>query len=460
VSTRNGRDEGWSRSTERRSQHPGPHPNRDLGNRSPYPRRLDDAHMSSVLSRALAEGILQSSDCAAVFYDLTHLDSALCALRDSFPSTALHAAAVKANPLIEVLKRIRAAGHGAEVASIGELQLALAAGFAPSDIVFDSPVKTGGELSLALASGVMVSANSLAELARIGHICSVENAAALVSVRINPEVGSGAISGTSVAVRRSKFGVSLLDCRSEIVRAFSEYPWLAGLHVHVGSQGMASDQLLQGVGAVYDLCIESIGVSRLSFFNIGGGLPVKYHESDSPMCFDEYAHSLRKRCPALFTSDIRLVTEFGRSLHAGAGWVASRVEYVQDHPCGSPTVLTHVGADMFLRKAYRPDEWHHDMSVCDSAGHLRRGPPRTFDIAGPLCFAGDFLGRDVALPEDLQEGDYLLIHDAGAYTFGMWSVYNSRFFPAILGYEDEGVSFQHLRRRQTTSELVRFWSRG
>jgi diaminopimelate decarboxylase len=244
----------------------------------------------------------------------------------------------------------------------------------------------------------------------------------------------------------------------ELIHAFSKYPWLTGVHVHIGSQGMSREQLVAGVAAVYDFTVELRQSFEIRVFNIGGGLPAKYREAEAPIGFEEYALALRDRCPALFTKDVSLVSEFGRSVHASCGWVASQVEYRVDYGDSIPTLLVHVGADMFLRKAYRPADWHHDLSVCDAAGHLRTGGPRHFRVAGPLCFAADYVDRDAALPEDVREGDYVLIHDAGAYTFGMWSLYNSRQFPAIIGYEGQGKRFLQLRRRQSIEEIVEFWS--
>jgi diaminopimelate decarboxylase len=223
---------------------------------------------------------------------------------------------------------------------------------------------------------------------------------------------------------------------------------------------MSREQLLSGVSAVYDLFIELRKSANVRVFNIGGGLPAKYRNSDTPTEFNEYAISLAERCPVLFESEISLITEFGRSLHASCGWVASKIEYVIEHDNGAATLIVHIGADMFLRKAYRPDDWHHDLSVCDPTGKLRDGKVKSFRVAGPLCFAGDYLSRGVLLPEDTTEGDYLIIHDAGAYTFSMWSLYNSRQFPAIIGYWGEGNEFQHLKSRQSVEQIVDFWSTG
>ncbi len=415
--------------------------------------------MSATLSRAIAGGVIGDSGEVVVFYDLSRLDAMLGSVRNSFPANALHTVAVKANPVVEVLRRIQRVGYGAEVASIGELHLALAAGFPVEAIVFDSPVKTRAELEIALKLGIKINANSLAELDRINTLYSALESRSPIGVRINPETGMGAIAATSVAVQRSKFGVSLRESRAALQRAFSEYPWLTGLHLHIGSQGISREQLIDGAGAVYDFFIELRERARIRFFNIGGGLPVKYKESDKPIYFSDYATLLRERCPALFAPEVVVVTEFGRALHAGCGWVAAKVEYVIEHDSGA-TLIVHVGADMFVRKAYNPADWHHDISVCDSKGQLRTGPEREFSVAGPLCFAGDYLNRSVSLPVNVSEGDYIIVHDSGAYTFSMWSMYNSRQFPAVIGYDEADGNFHRLRPRQSLEQIVDFWESG
>lgn len=421
--------------------------------------RLSAEAMSAALSRAIAEGAIGSSDDAVVFYNLSRLQEMLRSVRTSFPPNALHTVAVKANPLVEILRRIRRSDYGAEVASIGELRLALAAGFSAETIVFDSPVKTRAELELALKFGIKINANSLGELARINTLYSALGSRSPVGVRINPETGMGAIAATSVAVQYSKFGVSLRESRAALNRAFSEYPWLTGLHLHIGSQGTSREQLIQGAGAVYDFFVELRERARIRYFNIGGGLPAKYKEPDKPIQFSEYATLLRERCPALFAPEVVLVTEFGRALHASCGWVAAKVEYVIEHDSQS-TLIVHVGADMFLRRAYRPEDWYHDITVCDAKGRLRTGPEREFSVAGPLCFAGDYLNRSILLPANVSEGDYIIVHDSGAYTFSMWSMYNSRQFPAVVGYNGADGSFHGLKQRQSLEQIVDFWDAG
>lgn len=424
----------------------------------PPSHRLTGSDMSAVLSQALDGGSLLNLGETVVFYDLSRLTGTLQRLKQAFPSTAMHAIATKANPVVEILKHISFAGHGAEVASLGELALASAAGFPSNRIIFDSPAKTLNELELALRMGVSINANSLDELKRIESLFRLTDSRSRVGIRVNPEIGAGTIETTSVAAKHSKFGVSLSLNRSALMRAFADYPWLNGLHVHIGSQGMSKEQLLAGVSAIFELFTDARQHATPHVFNIGGGLPAQYRDTEVPMQFEEYSVALRERIPELFGDDVSIVTEFGRSVHASCGWVATKVEYVSDPFDDIPTVFVHVGADMFLRKAYRPDDWHHDISVCDQSGRLRTGEGKIYQLAGPLCFAGDFIDRHVYLPRDIREGDYVLIHDAGAYTFGMWSMYNSRLFPPIIAYGERSGAFRCIRRRQTPEDIVAFWA--
>jgi diaminopimelate decarboxylase len=117
-----------------------------------------------------------------------------------------------------------------------------------------------------------------------------------------------------------------------------------------------------------------------------------------------------------------------------------------------------VGADLFLRKCYNPADWHHHITVTDKHGNIKTGiDPVKYTVAGPLCFAGDVLATDLELPV-VEEGDFLILHDAGAYTLSMWSRYNSRQMPVVIGYHETGNDFEILRRRETPDDLLEFWS--
>ncbi|MDO9255465.1 MAG: hypothetical protein Q7U54_08140 [Bacteroidales bacterium] len=426
---------------------------------------LSKEDMSSVLSKAFKDKTLFSPDDTAIlFYNLNFIQEKISDLQNLFPESALHAIAVKANPLTKILAKMQTFGVGAEVASLPEFHLAEMAGFAPETIVFDSPCKTKSEIEYALKAGVHLNADSFDELDRIGEILKTIRSKSIVGVRINPQVGTGTIKSTSVAGDISKFGIPVNDNREKIIACFLKYDWLTGVHVHIGSQGCPVPLVIEGIRKVLDLALEinerlklNSAQNRIETFDIGGGLPVSYHPEIQPVSMEQYLAMLKTACPELFNGQFRLITEFGRYIYANSGWVASKVEYVKREP-GYTIIMTHVGADLFLRKSYNPADWHHHITVVDKNGNLKTGTDATkYIVAGPLCFASDVIARDLELPV-VEEGDYILIHDAGAYTLSMWSRYNSRQMPKVAGYYTENKGFEILKDRETKEDLYEFWS--
>lgn len=426
---------------------------------------LSNEEMSSAFKKALKnKTVTHPDDTAIVFYNLSSIQERIIDLQNLFPPNTLHAIAVKANPLTKILSGIKTMGVGAEVASLPELHLAEKAGFTPETIVFDSPAKTKAEIEYALKAGVHINADSFDELDRIGKILESGPSKSKIGVRINPQVGTGNIKSTSVAGAISKFGIPVNDNREEIIAYFMKYEWLRAIHVHIGSQGCPVPLIIDGIRKVLDLAIEvneklkrHLNQNLIDTYDIGGGLPVSYHPGINPVSIEQYAEMLKTSCPELFNDQFRLITEFGRYIHANAGWVASKVEYVK-RETDYNIIMTHVGADLLLRKCYNPDDWHHHITVTDKNGHLKTGSDTIkYMVAGPLCFAGDVIAWNLELPVT-EEGDYILIHDTGAYTLSMWSRYNSRQMPIVIGYSDENDAFEILKERESKEDLFEFWS--
>lgn len=440
------------------------------------------------LKSALSQGLIREQDTAVIFYDLDFLDDRLRHLSSCFPSSTLHGLAVKANPLLRVMEFARAAGEkthsniGVEAASMGEVLLALKCGYRPDQIVYDSPVKTLSELEFALIKGVHLNLDNLDELERVNKLLKTISSTSSVGIRINPQVGVGTILESSVAGEYSKFGVPIGSRRSELTAAFLNYPWLRGMHLHVGSQGCAMELLVNGIGILYDFAVELNGkrtnadLPPIDIFDIGGGLPISYRRDTPAPSMEAYVAAITKRAPGLFGNRVtesqsnrvtelqshpvtplsvfRLITEFGRWTYTNAGWTVSRVEYVKHDP-GINTLMIHVGAELFIRECLNPKDWQHEYTLFDRNGIRKQGiDPVPCNLAGPLCFSGDILAKGVTLPV-AEEGDYLVIHDTGGYTFSMWSHYNSRQTPRILGYS--GEKFDILRERQELEELAGFW---
>lgn len=422
-------------------------------------RSIDAARRDRVVEAAVRAGLVGPGRPAAGLVDADGLLESVAELRRAFPPDVpvLHTFAAKAAALVPVLGLLAGTGMGCEVASPGELAQALAAGFPPERIVLDSPAKTRAELAGALALGVAVNADNLAELERIDHLRG--ESPSVLGLRINPQVGEGTIGAMSTASATSKFGVPLRDpgARQAVLEAFAAYPWLSRLHVHVGSQGCSLELIAAGVRAVFELAEEVnavAGYAQVTGLDIGGGLPVNFDDDEIRPSHADYVAALREGVPGLFDGGYTLVTEFGRSLTAKNGFTAAVVEYVKDVG-GRRIALTHAGAHLATRTVFMPESWPLRIGVHDPGGRPKTGPSLVQDVAGPCCFAGDVVARARELPE-LAPGDVVVLYDTGGYYFSTpWS-YNSLARPAVHAFTTRGggVRFTEIRREQTVEEIL------
>lgn len=399
------------------------------------------------------------TDTSAVFYDVDHLSKQIELLKKAFPSNTFHTAAIKANPLIKILQKVKDLHLGAEAASEGELHIALNAGFANEQIVFDSPVKTYEELAFALKNNIHINADSLMELDRIARLKESIKSDSKIGLRINPQVGYGKILSTSLAGDYSKFGVPLKSNKNEILKYFEKYDWLSGIHMHIGSQGCDMDMLLDGIelGLKLILDIKETVIYQgrnVEFMDIGGGLPISYHHNVNPPDIMKYGKLVQNLLSFYELDNLKLITEFGRFLHANSGFIVSKIEYTK-HYKESNTLMIHSGADIMLRECLNPQNWYHEISLLDKNGQPKHSDKKLkYNIGGPLCFANDIVARNIELPK-AEEGDIIVIHDTGGYTFGMWSKYVSRAFPKIIGIEK--LSYEILRKKDRIKNIVNFW---
>ncbi|WP_089102448.1 hypothetical protein [Streptomyces hyaluromycini] len=424
--------------------------------------RRDDA-----VRAAVEQGLLGPDAPIVGLLDVKGIRASAAALRRAFeavaaPGTAiLHAFAVKANPLVPVVRLLAEAGLGAEVASAGELALARAAGMPAERTVFDAPAKTEAELREALALGVAVNADNPQELRRLDALVHTgSTTSSPLGIRVNPQVGAGTIGATSTATATSKFGVGLRDegAREWVVRTFAERPWLTRLHAHIGSQGIPLSLLARGVAETYALAEEinaRAGRRQVDTLDIGGGLSVNFASEATEPTYAQYARLLAEVVPGLFDGRYGLVTEFGRSLLARHGTVVARVEYTKSSG-GRRIAVTHAGVQVAPRTVYVPGAWPLRIAAYDAKGRPRQGAPVVQDVAGPACFAGDLLAEGRALPP-LEQGDLAAALDTGAYYFGSHYSYNSLARPGVYGFApdgDGGVAFAVVREPQTVAEVV------
>ncbi|MET9395243.1 diaminopimelate decarboxylase [Streptomyces sp. NPDC006624] len=420
------------------------------------------ARRDEAVRAAVEQGLLGPGSPLVGLLDVTGVRESAAELRSAFegvtaPGTpVLHAFAVKATPLVPVLRLLREEGVGAEVASPGELALARAAGVPPAMTVLDSPAKTRAELREALSLGIAVNADNPQELERIDALMRAGTSRSPLGIRVNPQVGGGAIGALSTATATSKFGVALRDegAREWVVRAYLDRPWLTRLHTHTGSQGIPLSLMAQGVAESYALAEEinrRAGRRQVDTLDIGGGLPVNFASDATTPTYAQYARTLAAQVPGLFDGRYGLVTEFGRSLLAKHGTVVARVEYAKTSG-GRAVAVTHAGVQVAARTVYAPGNWPLRIRAYDAKGRVKDGPVVVQDVAGPACFAGDLLAEGRSMPL-LEQGDYAAALDTGAYYFAHHYGYNSLVRPAVYGFWPDG-RFAVVRRAQSVEEVV------
>ncbi|MBX2881481.1 MAG: hypothetical protein KTR32_16165 [Granulosicoccus sp.] len=379
-------------------------------------------------------------DTALLIADVRVLAQRLNLLKQVFPEGTRHAVAIKTNPHKKILATILQHGFDLEAASIEEVELALVAGAQPQQIVFDSPVKTRAEIEQCAGySGMQINANMLSELQRYPthSVCQL-------GLRINPGIDTGAPDMYAVSTDESKFGVPIA-LTSEILAACLIHP-ITALHMHSGSQMSDLSVQLLAIQRLFELA-ETIDAHRaergknwrITTINIGGGLPAEDEPEQPVMC--HYATQVTELAKAYPAHQLR--TEFGQWTHRAAGYALSRVEYVGD--AAVPNIFVHLGADLFTRHVYAPGA-SLALKVLNPDGSEKTGPEQTCNIAGPLCFAGDYLARNIKLPA-IKEGDWLLISDVGANTYGLWSRHCSRAVPKVLAIDTQGAVTQWSERQ-------------
>ena len=387
------------------------------------------------------EGWIGEGDTSVLFHSWTQQKRYLDHLTTAFSHPrALHAVAIKTQPHVEILRRVVAWGYGLEAASMEEVQLARKAGCPPERIVFDSPVKTRREIEQCQEElhGIRFNVNTLEELHRLPSRPHFP-----VGIRINPMVETGAPSVYHVSHDESKFGVPIAQ-KSALLEAILAFP-VTQLHVHSGSSMARTESAVSAIRSVVDLAQEANGLlanagleRRIDTLDIGGGLMPEIL-TDSPSAMIAYAQALRGTCPELW--NYQLITEFGQWSYFYTGYAFSDVEYAVQRG-GTRVAYVHLGADFLLRDAYVKPRGIEFIPLGEAA---KRPIVRT-DMAGPLCFAGDYLQKEVLLPQ-LEEGDGLLMLNTGSNAYALWSRHCSRTIPAVLGVDSEAREIRRLSPR-------------
>ncbi len=352
---------------------------------------------------------------------------------------------LKANANRALLTVLRELGSGADVVSGGELHRAMRAGFRGHDIIFGGVGKTGQELREALKASVkLINVESEAELLLLEAVARELGVIAPVGFRINPEVTvENPHAYIATGSRGHKFGIPHDEALALAKVAKSlEHIDLIGLDMHVGSQLATLEPYRAGLDRLRELAerIAATGAS-LRYVDIGGGLPVRYDDGDPEPDLDAFARTIS---PAIASMNAELIVEPGRFFAAASGVLLARVLY-RKRSGGKDYVIADAGMSELLRPSHY-DAYH----LIESAKPT--GARAVVDVVGPVCESGDFLAQDREM-DDVEPGDLLAIHTAGAYGYVMSSNYNAR--PKAAEVMVDGAKFAVVTARESYDDLVR-----
>ncbi len=387
--------------------------------------------------------IAKAHGTPAYVYSRAAIETAWKAYDDAFAGVDhLVCYAVKANSNLAVLNLLARLGSGFDIVSEGELERVLRAGGRPDRIVFSGVGKTRHEIARALDAGISCfNVESEGELERINHVATHMNAVAQVSLRVNPDVDAQTHPYISTGLKENKFGIPLEDAERLYQRA-EAFPGLrfVGVDFHIGSQLTRTapfrDALERVLAMVDRLAAKSL---RLEHIDIGGGLGVRYQDEEPPSP-GAYAAEL---LPLLQDRGLKILMEPGRSIVANAGMLLTRVEYLKHTPHKNFAIIDAAMNDLLRPALYAA--WQAIEPV-----QPRSGQARVYDLVGPVCETGDFLGKDRELV--LEQGDLLAVRSAGAYGFVMASNYNTRPRPPELLVDGNQVHL--IRQRETLDALL------
>ncbi|MGE8458807.1 MAG: diaminopimelate decarboxylase, partial [Pseudomonas alloputida] len=375
-------------------------------------------------------------------YSRAHIEAQYRSYADALQGTEhLVCFAVKANSNLGVLNVLARLGAGFDIVSGGELERVLAAGGRADRVVFSGVGKTREDMRRALEVGVhCFNVESTDELERLQVVAAEMGKVAPVSLRVNPDVDAGTHPYISTGLKENKFGIAIADAEAIYVRA-AQLPNLevVGVDCHIGSQLTTVEPFLDALDRLLVLVdrLAECGI-HLRHLDLGGGVGVRYRDEQPPQVAD-YIKAIRER---VGERDLALVFEPGRYIVANAGVLLTRVEYLKHTEHKDFAII-----DAAMNDLIRPALYQAWMGV--SAVKPRAGEGRAYDLVGPICETGDFLGKDRVL--NLAEGDLLAVESAGAYGFVMSSNYNTRGRCAEI-LVDGDQAFE-VRRRETVAEL-------
>ncbi|WP_341328122.1 diaminopimelate decarboxylase [Methylotuvimicrobium sp. KM2] len=354
--------------------------------------------------------------------------------------------AVKANSNLAVLNILARLGSGFDIVSVGELERVLAAGGDPKKIVFSGVGKRSDEILSALKTGIRCFNIEVGgELDRINELAGELGVKAPVSFRVNPDVDAKTHPYISTGLKENKFGIAIEQALLEYQRA-AAMPNIdvIGIDCHIGSQLTDTTPFLDALSRILDLVgeLKKMGIA-LHHLDLGGGLGIRYRDEQPPEPADYVEALLDRLNQSELTNDIEILLEPGRAIAGNAGILVTQIEYLKTTSDKNFAIVDAAMNDLIRPSLY--SAWQEIIPVRSQSS----ADEQHWDIVGPVCETGDFLGKDRKLR--LSPGDLLAVRSSGAYGFTMSSNYNSR--PRAAEVMVDGGDCHLIRERETLTHL-------
>ena len=351
--------------------------------------------------------------------------------------------AVKANSNIALLNLLARLGSGFDIVSLGELERVMAAGGDAKKIVFSGVGKREDEILAALKIGIRCFNIEVSdELDRINRLAGQLGVIAPVSFRVNPDVDANTHPYISTGLKENKFGIDIEQALTEYRRAAAmSHINIIGIDCHIGSQLTETRPFLDALDKILELVavLKADGI-HLHHLDLGGGLGIRYNEEEPPEPADYIAAVLKR----LGKTDFEILLEPGRAIVGNAGILVTQVEYLKPTAHKNFAIVDAAMNDLVRPSLY--NAWQEIIPVNQQSNATEQ----VWDIVGPVCETGDFLGKDRALK--LSQGDLLAIRSSGAYGFSMSSNYNSR--PRVAEVMVDGDQVYLVRERESIAQLL------
>ena len=350
--------------------------------------------------------------------------------------------AVKANSNLAVLNLMARLGSGFDIVSVGELERVIAAGGDPAKVVFSGVGKRADEIQRALEVGIYCfNVESESELERINAVAQMMGVKAPISLRVNPDVDAKTHPYISTGLKQNKFGIAIDYAPEVYARAAEmEHLTIVGVDCHIGSQltevAPFVDALDRVLKLIDDLYMKGIALSHI---DLGGGLGITYKDETPPLPGDYAAPLLDK----LAGRDLKVLIEPGRAIVGNAGVLLTKVEYLKHHEEKNFAIVDAAMNDMMRPALYQA--WQAIIPVLPREDLVAQ----QYDVVGPVCETGDFLGKDRSLA--IREGDLLAVRSSGAYGFTMSSNYNTRPRAAEIMVDADQIHV--VRERESVQQL-------